>query len=262
MTTLFHIADLHFGAEDRDLVDAFVAFCNAAGPDLVVAAGDFTQGGRKSEFESAARFLGALNAPVVGIPGNHDVPSRALHHRFATPWRRYERTIGRVLKAGHRDGRVHVESLRTARRAQWRPDWSLGRIGQPSLAQALDALGDSEAGVRVLTCHHPILAPGGHRGRARTARAERSVSAIARHCDLVLTGHLHETFTLPARGPEHTCWFIGAGTTFSRRTRGEPAGFNGLEIDGETVRITHYVAHEARAAFTAGDSWLLPRVTA
>lgn len=41
-----------------------------------------------------------------------------------------------------------------------------------------------------------------------------------------------------------------------------PAGFNGLEIDGETVRITHYVAHEARAAFTAGDSWLLPRVTA
>jgi 3',5'-cyclic AMP phosphodiesterase CpdA len=259
MTTLFHIADLHFGAEDRSLVDAFTDLCNARSPDLVVAAGDFTQGGRKREFEDAARFLGALDAPVVGIPGNHDVPVRALHRRFTTPWRRYERSIGRYLSPSHRNDAVHVESLRTARRAQWQPDWSLGRIGQPSLTRALDLLDDSPAATRVLTCHHPILAPGGNHGRARTARAGKSVETIAQSCDLVLTGHLHETFALPAEAPAHTCWFVGAGTTFSRRTRGETAGFNALEIGEDTIRITHYTAHPDRPEFMATDDWSLAR---
>jgi len=259
MTTLFHIADMHFGAEDRTLVDAFTEVCNEKAPDLVVAAGDFTQAGRKREFDDAARFLAALDAPVVGIPGNHDVPVRALHRRFTTPWRRYERSIGRYLEPSHQDEGLHVESLRTARRAQWQPDWSLGRIGQPSLGRALDTLAQGDAAFRVLTCHHPILAPGGNRGRARTARAGKSVDTIAAHCDLVLTGHLHETFTLPARAPDHTCWFVGAGTTFSRRTRGEPAGFNALEIGEDAIAITHYVAHPERAEFHAGESWKLPR---
>ena len=259
MTKLFQIADLHFGTEDRHLVDAFVDLCNASRPDAVIAAGDFTQSGRKSEFDAAARFLGRLDPPVVGIPGNHDVPSRALHRRFTTPWRRYERSVGRHMASSLEDGALHIEGLRTARRAQWQPDWSLGRIGRPSLGRALDLLAERDADLRVLTCHHPILAPGGNRGRTRTARAGTSVTTIAEHCDLVLTGHLHETFALPAEGPSHTCWFVGAGTTFSRRTRGEPAGFNVLDISADTIRVTHHVADEDRPAFIVRDSRVLPR---
>ena len=45
MTKLFQIADLHFGTEDRHLVDAFVDLCNASRPDAVIAAAR----GRKSE---------------------------------------------------------------------------------------------------------------------------------------------------------------------------------------------------------------------
>ena len=127
------------------------------------------------------------------------------------------------------------------------------------LTRALDLLDDSPAATRVLTCHHPILAPGGNHGRARTARAGKSVETIAQSCDLVLTGHLHETFALPAEAPAHTCWFVGAGTTFSRRTRGETAGFNALEIGEDTIRITHYTAHPDRPEFMATDDWSLAR---
>ena len=128
-----------------------------------------------------------------------------------------------------------------------------------STNKMLDLLAERDADLRVLTCHHPILAPGGNRGRARTARAGTSVTTIAEHCDLVLTGHLHETFALPAEGPSHTCWFVGAGTTFSRRTRGEPAGFNVLDISADTIRVTHHVADEDRPAFIVRDSRVLPR---
>ena len=259
MTKLFQIADLHFGTEDRHLVDAFVDLCNASRPDAVIAAGDFTQSGRKSEFDAAARFLGRLDPPVVGIPGNHDVPSRALHRRFTTPWRRYERSVGRHMASSLEDGALHIEGLRTARRAQWQPDWSLGRIGRPSLGRALDLLAERDADLRVLTCHHPILAPGGNRGRARTARAGTSVTTIAEHCDLVLTGHLHETFALPAEGPSHTCWFVGAGTALSHRTRGEPPSFNLFDHTLDGLSLTVYAAEDGQNRFTPMKTQALHR---
>lgn len=240
MTRLIHIADLHFGTEDPALVDAFVDFCVDAGPDVIVAAGDFTQSGRRHEFQEAADFLSRLPAPAVGTPGNHDVPVRSLRQRFLTPWDRFERYMRPVLAESHKAAGLHVESLVTARRAQWQPDWSLGRIGRRRLARTLDRFDHDGAAVRVLTCHHPILAPGGSRGRARTAYAWHAAQEIAARCDLVLTGHLHETFAHALSVGDHACWFVGCGTTFSHRTRDEDAGFNMLTLGSETIETVHY----------------------
>ena len=242
MTRLIHIADLHFGTEDPALVDAFVDFCHDAEPDVVVAAGDFTQAGRRREFQAAADFVARLPAPAVGTPGNHDVPVRSLRQRFITPWDRFDRYLRPVLAESHAAPGLQVESLVTARRAQWQPDWSLGRIGRRALERTLGRFDGDGDTTRVLTCHHPILAPRGSLGRARTAHAWRAAPQIAAHCDLVLTGHLHETFAQSLSVGDHACWFVGCGTTFSHRTREEEAGFNLLTLDRDTIETVHYEA--------------------
>ena len=116
MTRLLHIADLHFGAEDAGLVDAFLRFSRAYGPDLVVAAGDFTQDGRKREFDAAADFFRSLDVPVIGAAGNHDVPVRSVWERFMSPWRRFRNLLDGCVVDRWQDELVVVETLHTARR--------------------------------------------------------------------------------------------------------------------------------------------------
>ena len=82
MTRLLHIADLHFGDESRPLVDSLAEYCLSHPPGAVIATGDFTQAGRRREFDQARSFFESLNVPVIGAPGNHDVPVYALDHRF------------------------------------------------------------------------------------------------------------------------------------------------------------------------------------
>ena len=247
MIRLLHIADLHFGREHRPLVDAFTEYCVSSPPDLIVATGDFTQGARRKEFAAARQFFDALPSPVIGAPGNHDVPSRALDHRFFTPWQRFERVLGGRIDPRVQTDIVLGETLHTARRAQMRLDWSLGRV---SRADALILSRKLESGaqpVKFVACHHPLIAPGGSQGRAKTKRGEDAADILAQSADLVLTGHLHQTFALPREGEGHVCWFVGASTTFSERTRDEPSGFNEILIEADRMELIHHESREAKS---------------
>ena len=258
MTRLFHIADLHFGAESDRLVAAFEEACAAENPGLLVAAGDFTQAGRRREFAAARAMFDRIGLPAVGAPGNHDVPVYALGQRALTPWRRFHSQLGEQVIPAYRSDALHVESLHTARRAQFRPDWSLGRVSGRHLEPVIERLAASAAGTRILTCHHPLLAPGGLKGRARTHRGDRAADLAAEACDLVLTGHLHETFVLPAPDEDKSCWFVGTGTTFSDRTRDEAASFNRIDIEPERILITRMAADDGKT-FKPGRTWELER---
>ncbi|MHA6288720.1 metallophosphoesterase family protein [Maricaulis sp. CAU 1757] len=255
---LLHIADLHFGAEDSALVDAFATYCEEAQPDMIIAAGDFTQDGRKQEFEAAADFFRQLGVPVIGAAGNHDVPVRSVWQRFASPWRRFHHALGGAVTDRYESEGLHVETLHTARRAQFQLDWSLGRAAASDVSEVVNRLARSTSRTRILTCHHPLRAPGGNQGRARTRYGETAAGVVETACDLVLTGHLHQTFVLPAVQGDHTCWFVGAGTTFSHRTRTEPAGFNRIEIQDRAIRVQHVVAEDG-TRFAPGRVWNLER---
>tara|TARA_R110002072_G_scaffold2361_8_gene19662 strand:- start:6283 stop:7074 length:792 start_codon:yes stop_codon:yes gene_type:complete len=257
MTRLIHIADLHFGDESRDLVDAFTEYCLADPPTAVIATGDFTQGGRRREFNAAREFFEGLNVPVIGAPGNHDVPSYALDHRFITPWERFFRLVGSVVSPRLKDQGLHVETLHTARRGQFRLDWSLGRVSKRDLNTLIKSLEETDGATRIAACHHPLLAPDGATGRADTRRGPEAAVALAETCDLVLTGHLHRSFALPIHGENHTCWFVGASTAFSKRTRIEPAGFNEILLEDTQIHLVTYAADSGR--FKRGGEQSLPR---
>lgn len=43
-------------------------------PDLILISGDLTQRARTHEFRLAKEFIRKLPAPVLVVPGNHDIP--------------------------------------------------------------------------------------------------------------------------------------------------------------------------------------------
>ena len=69
------ISDVHAGgaALPAELLRTAIAEINAAGPDLVVIAGDLTDDGYPDQYPVAKEELSALSAQhVVRVPGNHD----------------------------------------------------------------------------------------------------------------------------------------------------------------------------------------------
>jgi 3',5'-cyclic AMP phosphodiesterase CpdA len=64
-------------------------------PDVIAVSGDLTQRARHSQFRAARAFLEALPAPIVVVPGNHDVPLYNIFARFVSPLRSYHRYVGR-----------------------------------------------------------------------------------------------------------------------------------------------------------------------
>ena len=65
ITRILHIADLHFGREDARLVEALAEMERELSPDVVVASGDLTTFGKRSEF-AAARPRGRSTAQRGG----------------------------------------------------------------------------------------------------------------------------------------------------------------------------------------------------
>ncbi|TRO96286.1 metallophosphoesterase [Glycocaulis profundi] len=249
MTRIIHIADLHFGAEEPRLVETLAEEIEDLKPDVVVAAGDLTQYGRRREFAAAREFFDGLSAPVVASPGNHDVPYGNMFSRLLSPWARFNHHMQGRVEARYADDRVAIETFETARGAQLRLDWSLGRA-RPDQAREIAGRLESAApgdGVRIVACHHPLIAPGGPKGRAKTKfGAEAADVFLAGGADMVLSGHLHTAFAIPDGREGHKCWFVGVSTALSHRTREEPAGFNLIDIDHGEGRLAVYAADDDR----------------
>ena len=85
MSRLIHLSDLHFGKDRPDLLTPLLESVNAFDPDLVIISGDLTQRAREKEYRAARAFIDRINAPVLSVPGNHDIPLHRPFTRFLTP---------------------------------------------------------------------------------------------------------------------------------------------------------------------------------
>lgn len=236
MIRLFHVSDIHFGAEDPAALDWFAGLVRDEQPDAVVMTGDLTMRARRREFEAAAQWLDGLGRPVTVEVGNHDLPYFNLWARFFTPYRRY-RALERMIERPLDLQGVTIVPLKTTARFQWRLNWSKGHVSTRALQQALALVEAAPAGHRILiACHHPLV-EAGTRSTSRTRGGRRALAALSQAgADAVLTGHVHDPFDVRHASGGGTVRLIGAGT-LSERVRASPPSFNEIRIGEEIETI-------------------------
>ena len=102
MSVLLQISDTHFGTEQGAVVEALGTLAHEQLPDVVVLSGDITQRARPAQFRAARSFVDRLGAPVLAVPGNHDIPLFDLWARLRSPYGRYSAAFGTDLEPVHR----------------------------------------------------------------------------------------------------------------------------------------------------------------
>ncbi len=179
-----------------------VAAIAAERPDAILVGGDLCQIGRAAEIAAAQDWLEALSehAPVLLVPGNHDIYQRDSIAPVLTAWRPW---LG-----------LHPTSADDDPLAPYPVEWRMpgvtviglnsavptaigsarGRLGAGQITR-LDrmlAAADRRADRVCVLIHHPP-APGLCHWRKALADAGRLTAVLLRHrVDFVLHGHLHD----------------------------------------------------------------------
>ena len=251
MRTIAHLSDPHFGRIEPATVQALIATVTEARPDVVVVSGDFTQRAKEREFQEARRFLDALPAPQIVVPGNHDVPLYNVLARALKPLRNYQRYISKDLEPFYSDDEIAIVGINTARSLTFKN----GRINRQQVDRTctrLEACGENRT--RVIVSHHPFDLPESRELHGLVGRAQMAMAGFARcRVDLMLSGHLHISHTSESatryKIPGHSALVIHAGTATSTRARGELNSFNIIQVDRSSVSIQCLTWNRERSSF-------------
>lgn len=234
MIRLFHVSDIHFGAEDKAAIAWFARCVHDEQPDAIIVTGDLTMRARHAEFAAAAHWLESLRRPVSVEIGNHDVPYFNPFARFVRPYARYGRLERMIERPLDLDG-VHIVPMRTTSRLQLRLNWSKGIVRGQQLRATLAGVAAAPKDATVLVaCHHPLI-ESGTSGTARTKGGSAALQALAAAgVDAVLTGHVHDPFDIAHPVGDQVVRLIGAGT-LSERVRSTRPSFNELNIGNGNI---------------------------
>ena len=275
-----HLSDIHFGRIAHPLiVDAILDDVNAADVDLVVVSGDLTQRARTHEFEAARAMLDAFKAPVLVVPGNHDV--RAWWHSpFERVWRsskRFQRFITDDLTptftlASSTEQPVDVElavfGLNSAHGATIKG----GKI-RPRHVEAMEAYFEAqpETAFRVFVLHHHLIRLESLGDHDVSRGAHRALDAARRaQVDVVLCGHLHRSHVQPVElvppsaldSKGHRMVIVSAGTATSNRGRGDNANvnfYNWITVTASSFTVDERQFNPSTHTFEPMDTVRFPR---
>jgi 3',5'-cyclic AMP phosphodiesterase CpdA len=235
---LAHVTDLHFGAEDPDVVAGLRTDLTGQDVDRILVSGDLTMRARARQFRAARELLDSIGRPWICVPGNHDVPLDRALSRAVRPLTAYRRFIDpQPQPVLDRDG-LRVVGLSTPRRSRWKG----GRIDARQVARIGVAFA-GPARLRVLMVHHPVFRSAQRPKERIVSGADPALRAAARAgVDVVLCGHDHvqAQIDLSSVRPGLGRHMIGlmSGTACSRRVRaGESQSYTVLELSGECLRL-------------------------
>ncbi|MBY9068003.1 metallophosphoesterase [Hyphomonas sp. WL0036] len=256
---LAHLADLHFGRENRDALSAAAGIIRELDVDAIVVSGDLTQRGKREEFQAAQEWLSKFSAPVLSIPGNHDTPLLNLPARAADAFGRYERYFGGLTRPLQLDG-VSIRGLNTSRGWQARMNWAEGSVNLDDLDAAIGPPDACEGEVRIVACHHPFQSPEKASLQTATRRgAEASARLAASPVQILLTGHVHTPHAELIREPQGRYIAITAGT-LSTRLRAQPPAFNIISIQDGIAVLNVQSFEGGRFHEATHGSWDIERV--
>ncbi|WP_326534982.1 metallophosphoesterase family protein [Pseudorhodoferax sp.] len=253
MSVLLQISDTHFGTERPAVADALVAFAARLAPALVVLSGDITQRATVAQFTAARAFCDRLRAPLLAIPGNHDIPLFNPLARLLWPYARHQQAFGAELEPAHATPDWLVLGVKTTRR--WRHQH--GQVSPAQIEQVAQRLRGAQAGqMRVVVVHQPVAVPTPRDARDLLHAHEPAVRAwAAAGADVIAGGHIHLPYVLPLHtlheGLARRIWCVQAGTAVSNRLRREAGNsVNVLRHDaGHTAQVERWDYRDASQDF-------------
>jgi 3',5'-cyclic AMP phosphodiesterase CpdA len=225
---------------------ALAALTDRIDPELIIASGDLTHGGRRSEHDRASRFLRSLGPPVLAVPGNHDIPY-AFPARFTRPWAEFERAWGSV-EPTHASATLHVIGLNSVRPYRHQS----GALGGAQLRRAAERLGAAAEGAyRIVVLHHHMLgAPWRAAHKRPVSQRNRVLRAlVSAGADLILAGHIHQAavserheFEVVDGDVQAAVVSIAPGLGQPRPNRlGEARGLHVYEVDERTLTASTHI---------------------
>jgi 3',5'-cyclic AMP phosphodiesterase CpdA len=225
MTVLLQVSDPHFGTEQPTVVDALTELARQQRPDLVVLSGDITQRARPAQFRAARALVDRLGAPVLAVPGNHDIPLFDLWARLRSPYGRYSAAFGTDLEPVHRSPELLVACVNTTRPRRHK-DGEVSALQIDRVARLVEHADPAQ--LRVVVVHQPVAVTRAedepNRLRGHAAALQRWAEAGA---DLVMGGHIHLPYVMLLQGLARPLWVVQAGTAVSSRVRdGVPNSVN------------------------------------
>jgi 3',5'-cyclic AMP phosphodiesterase CpdA len=267
---IVHLSDPHFGgvADLRQIyaVEELVPDLDAR---LIVISGDVSLRSRHGEYQAASAWVRELErtAPVMIIPGNHDVRwwwRPFLPFGSGAKYAKYRRYFGPDLAPTLKFPEAIVTSALTSHGIAWgsltprlRDLAVKGHLPASHLARVTKLF--REAGpalARVLVVHHNVLRGelSQRMGLARWRQAQRRL--LASGADMVLCGHDHQE-DADVLGD---CVVVSCAGTLSRRPRGDrPSVFNRVTVDEDSIYVEFYRWDDVRSLFRRSDVHTFPR---
>ncbi len=263
-TRILHVSDLHFGAgNDPVSGPALAGLIERLAPELVIASGDLTNRGRRTEHEQAGAFLRGLGLPVLAVPGNHDIPY-TFPARFTAPWREFERQW-QTTEPELAGERVHAVGLNSVR--PWRHQ--SGGVSEAQLARVTSRLRHAAPGaLRVVALHHQLIgAPWRSRKKPVAHRNDVLAKLVDSGAELIVGGHIHQAtvserheFEVVAADARGVVVAIAPGLGQPRPHRlGEARGCLAYAADDRSLTVETYIWREGDWGLTAVRTF--PRAT-
>lgn len=244
MTRLVHLSDLHFGYEREELIYPLLDRVNRANADLVVVTGDLTHRARSAQFAQAAAFLRQIEAPMIAVPGNHDIPLYKLADRMTKPYKRYKRAIAQNMEPVG-----HVSNLRVQGVNSVDPmAWQRGVLSASQMRRVVAGI-DPDC-INIAAMHHPMQ----QRPEIDKALMRGAPEALAlfelQGIQVVLTGHLHIWSVGAFLGDEgRGILQVQGGTALCAREDDLQNEFAVLDFDGPDLTIERHVAPMTERGF-------------
>jgi 3',5'-cyclic AMP phosphodiesterase CpdA len=249
---VLQVSDLHAGTQEEPEVEGDLrTLVSESRPELVVACGDLSRRNTQAQHARAADLLRSLDAPLLVIPGNHDIP-RWPPWRFTRTFDEFRRNWPE-LEPVYRSEQLVVCGLNSVR--PWKQQG--GAVRGAQLAHVRSVFADApDTALRMVALHHHLLgAPWRSVKRTIAQRSTLLGSLVDAGAELIVSGHVHQSAVSERREFEVVGGRVKGTTVVTApglgqprpKRRGEARGLHLFEIDERSIRVLTYA--------WAGSQW-------
>ncbi|GGI92137.1 metallophosphoesterase family protein [Legionella impletisoli] len=237
---IIHISDLHFGAHNETIKEHFLIEMSMLSPDLIIISGDLTQRAKKEQFKALSKFIKALPAPVLAVPGNHDIPLWNGLSRLLNPFKDYHKRITPITKTQYLNTTLRALGLNSVNPFRIKN----GKLSKNTLDGLFTFFEKDFKGLNLVFFHHNFdYLEGFHKPLENYEEFLDFLKQSSIH--VVCTGHLHYAHaSIITKQNGKPCLILHAGSLLSNRTKDNVNSYYLLETQNLSCTISWKVYNQ------------------